>query len=331
MIQWGIIGCGDVTEVKSGPAFNLVANSRLVAVMRRDAAKAADYARRHGVPKWYANAEELLRDEEVNAVYVATPPASHAEYAMAAMRAGKPVYVEKPMARTFAECQQMLQVAEETGVPLYVAYYRRALPGFLKVKEWVESGRLGKIRQVHMKLYKSLNQQVQEGATPWRVQPELAGGGHFYDLAAHQLDYVDFLFGPIEEVQGMAVNQAGLYDAEDAVAASFVLPGNILLSASWNFNVPAFLEEDLIEIIGEKGKVSFSCFDFVPVKLITADGVEEADFPKPRHVQQDLIQQVVAALLQQGESPSTGESGARTNAILEQVVDQYYKKNYDER
>ena len=137
-VKWGIIGCGDVTELKSGQAFNKVPNSSLVAVMRRDAEKAADYARRHQVPTWYDDAEALINDPNVNAIYVATPPDSHADYAIRAMRAGKPVYVEKPMALNSAECEAMNQVSRETGVPLFVAFYRRALPYFLKVKELID-------------------------------------------------------------------------------------------------------------------------------------------------------------------------------------------------
>ena len=87
MIRWGIIGCGDVTEVKSGPGFKQAANSALVAVMRRDAGKAADYARRHNVPRWYANADELLADPNVDAISIATPPSSHAQLALQAAAA----------------------------------------------------------------------------------------------------------------------------------------------------------------------------------------------------------------------------------------------------
>src|ERR1700730_9641033 len=97
VISWGIIGCGNVTEVKSGPAFNKVNHSRLVAVMRRDAAKAADYAKRHQVPAWYSDAESMINDPAVNAVYIATPPKFHEEYVIAALQKGKLVYVEKPV------------------------------------------------------------------------------------------------------------------------------------------------------------------------------------------------------------------------------------------
>lgn len=106
MVNWGIIGCGNVTEVKSGPAFSKVENSRLVAVMRRNAALAEDYAKRHNVPKFYSKASDLINDPEVNAIYIATPPGSHMEYALEVIKAGKPVYIEKPMAVNYAECEK---------------------------------------------------------------------------------------------------------------------------------------------------------------------------------------------------------------------------------
>ena len=109
IINWGIIGCGKVTEVKSGPAFNLANNSKLVAVMRRTGKLAEDYAYRHNVPKWYDNANDLINDPEVDAVYVATPPASHKDYALAVADANKIVYVEKPMALNYSECLEMIK------------------------------------------------------------------------------------------------------------------------------------------------------------------------------------------------------------------------------
>ena len=183
IVKWGIIGVGNVTEMKSGPAFYKTENSELVAVMRRDAGKAADYARRHNIDKWYSDASALINDPEVDAVYIATPPDSHASYAIEVMRAGKPVYVEKPMARSYSECLKMLKVSEETGMPVFVAYYRRTLPAFLKVKELIEQGTIGKPLMVNVKLFKPAGEREK---TPeqmsWHVFPEIGGAGHFYDL-----------------------------------------------------------------------------------------------------------------------------------------------------
>jgi len=323
-IKWGILGCGDVTEIKSGPAFNLVANSQLVAVMRRDAAKAEDYAKRHGVPKWYSNADDLISDPNVNAVYVATPPNAHAELTIKALKAGKPVYVEKPMALNFTECQQMIQASEKYNTPLFVAYYRRALPGFLKVKELVEKGNIGKVRFVNLQLYKSLSNYSAVDDLPWRVDPKIAGGGHFFDLASHQLDFIDFVFGPVQKVKSVALNQAKKYLAEDIISASFLLPDNVLVNGTWCFTVPDFLQRDSIEIIGEKGIITYSCFDFVPVVLTTEEGKQTFEFAKPKHVQQNMIQLVVNDLLGTGKSPSNGVSGSRTNWLMDEVVKEFY-------
>ena len=324
--HWGIIGCGDVTEVKSGPAFSKTEHSSLVAVMRRNAEKAADYAARHGVPHWYSNASELINDPGVNAVYIATPPDTHAHYAIEAMRAGKAVYVEKPMARNYAECMEMLKVSEETGIPLFVAYYRRSMALFLKVKELVEQGIIGKPLTVNIRFYKEATEKgLSTEQLPWRVFPEIAGAGHFYDLASHQLDFLDFLFGPINEVQGTAKNLAGLYPAEDTVSASFSFENGVTGTGSWCFATDKSSERDIIEIFGTDGNLRFACFDPFKLVLKKKDGTIEFDFPKPDHVAGGLIKQVVEDLRGVGKSPSTGVSGARTNWVMEEIVKSYYK------
>ena len=324
-LHWGIIGCGNVTELKSGPAFNKVEHSSLVAVMRRNPNLAQDYAQRHDVPKWYSDGEELINDPEVNAVYVATPPDTHAYYAIAAMRAGKPVYVEKPMARTYQECQEMIHVSEETGMPLFVAYYRRTLPAFLKVKEIIENGIIGKPLTVNILLHKSSGENdLFPEKQSWHTKPEIAGAGHFYDLASHQFDYLDFLFGPVIKVHGIAVNQARYYKAEDTVTGTFQFGNGVIGSGNWCFVVAKGCEEDIIEINGTKGKFSFSCFQHSDVKLTTPEGTVSFSFQNPENIQYNLISQVVKTLRGESECVSTGKSAARTSAVLEEMVKNYY-------
>lgn len=188
-VHWGFIGCGEVTEKKSGPAFNMIDGSKVVAVMSRDEEKVKSYARRHNIPRWYTDAQELIGDEDVNAIYIATPPSSHATFAIMAMKAGKPVYIEKPMAASYEDCARINRISQETGIPCFVAYYRRYLPYFQKVRQLVEEGEIGNVINVQIRFaqppraldYNSTN-------LPWRVQPDIAGGGYFYDLAPHQLD-----------------------------------------------------------------------------------------------------------------------------------------------
>lgn len=326
-VNWGIIGCGNVTELKSGPAFNKVEHSKLVAVMRRNAEKAADYASRHGVPKWHSDATELINDPEVNAVYIATPPDTHASYAIQAMKSGKPVYVEKPMARNYQECQDMIRVSEETGVPLFVAYYRRSLPAFLKVKELIDDGIIGKPLTVNVRLHKSVPERDLKPETQfWHVNPEIAGAGYFYDLASHQFDYLDFVFGPITEVHGIAQNRAAYYPAEDTVSAAFAFGSGVTGTGSWCFVVPKGSEEDIIEITGTKGKLSFSSFQHGDVKLTSPEGTVSFSFQNPENIQHHLIRQVVQELRGEGKCVSTGISAARTSWVLEEIVKEYYKK-----
>ena len=321
-IRWGIIGCGNVTEVKSGPGFQKAHNSSLVAVMRRNGDLAQDYAQRHGVPRWYDDGQALIHDANVNAIYIATPPSSHKEYTIMAAEAGKPVYVEKPMALNYGECQEMLDACQEAGVSLFVAYYRRSLARFLKIKELIDAGAVGTVRFVSVTLYQPVRpQQMDSSNLPWRVLPEIAGGGLYLDLAAHQLDFLDYLLGPIQSVQGFAGNQAGLYPAEDIVTGSFVFESGVQGIGTWCFT--AFEETDHTEIVGEDGSISYSTFDAEPILLTTAEGKSEFTVGYPAHIQQPLIQSVVDDLLGVGHCPSSGESGARTTWVMDEMLAGY--------
>ncbi len=322
-VNWGIIGCGDVTEKKSGPAFSKIEGSTLVAVMRRNAALAEAYARRHGVPKFYSDATLLINDPDVNAIYIATPPDTHAKYAIEAMRAGKPVYVEKPMARTVAECEEMIRVSEETGQLLFVAYYRRRLPVFLKIKELIENREIGDVKYLQVQLHHPLKPEDQdpEKAPAWRVMPEISGGGYFHDLAAHQFDYLEYLLGPIKEAKGISLNQTGHYPADDMVTAAFLFESGVAGTGSWCFSVPENLRNDRTVIIGSEGKITFSFFENQNILVEKSDGsIQHFNIPHPENIQQPLIQTIVDQLLGKGVSPSSGKTGIRSTMIMEWIT-----------
>ena len=318
-IRWGIIGCGAVTEVKSGPALQNAEHSELVAVMRRNGDLARDYAQRHGVPHWYDDAEALVNDNEVDAVYVATPPSSHLEYTLLAARAGKPVYVEKPMARSFAECRAMIEGCRDAGVPLFVAYYRRALDRFLEIRRLIHSGAIGDVRCVSVLMTKPPGKDEVPGAKlPWRVLPEISGGGHFVDLGSHMLDFLDFALGRIVNAHGTAENQAGRYPAEDMVTAQFTFESGVQGTGTWCFS--AAERVDRTEIVGSAGTISYATFGDSPIIVATANGISEVRVDVPRHIQQPLIQTVVDELNGRGHCPSTGESGARTSWVMDRML-----------
>jgi predicted dehydrogenase len=323
-IRWGIIGCGDVTEVKSGPGFQKAEGSALVAVMRRNGERAADYARRHNVPRWYDNADALIADATVDAVYIATPPDTHTEYALKVAAAGKPAYVEKPMARNTAECDRMFEAFQRSRLPLYVAYYRRRMPRFLTARDLISDGSLGRVTSVRYQC--SAPRHKDDGG--WRVQAEKSGGGHFIDIGSHAIDLLDFFCGPLSEVAGVAGRHGENSLVEDAVAMSFFAGGAISGVASWNF--ASAEREDAFTITGTEGRLSFSLMGDEPLRLENSGGVQMLTRPNPAHVQQPFIQSVVDDLLGRGVCPSTGETGRRASQVMDAVLTGYYGGRADE-
>lgn len=325
LINWGFIGCGEVTELKSGPAFNEVTGSKVVAVMSRTERRARSYAERHHVPKYYTDAQKLIDDPDVNAIYVATPPSSHATYAIMAMKAGKPVYVEKPLAASYDECVRINRVSEETGVPCFVAYYRRYLPYFQRVKEIVQGGVIGNIVNVQIRFSvppRDLDYTSEE-TLPWRLQPAIAGGGYFYDLAPHQLDLLQDIFGVITEADGICANCGHLYKAEDSVSACFRFESGVPGSGSWCFVGHQSAQEDCIEMIGEQGTLSFSVYNYDPIRLVTSEGETEIVVPNPPYVQLPIIRSVIEDLQGIGICTATSVSATPVNWVLDRVLGKF--------
>jgi predicted dehydrogenase len=320
-INWGILGCGNVTEFKSGPAFGKVNGSRVVAVMRRDAEKAKDYARRHQIPTWYSNADDLIQDPEVDAVYIATPPSSHADYAIRTLKQGKIAYVEKPMATSYKECKKMHAMSLRTGIPLYVAYYRRYLPYFIQVKQILESGQLGDLLFVQADFHiPPRKEDFDTGALPWRVLPEIAGAGYFYDLASHQIDLLDWFFGKVGKITGICFNRRGLYKAEDTVFTQMIYESGLPLTGSWCFTADDNQHTDKITIFGTKATLAFSTFEFTPIRLISSSGVTEALPPNPENIQYWFIKNMVEEIQNSRSRTGNSESAMRTNWIMDKIL-----------
>jgi len=323
-IRWGMIGCGAVAEVKSGPGFYKADNSALVAVTSSDASQAQSYAARHGVARVYSSNEELVADPGIDAVYIATPPSSHRALSLLVARAGKHVYVEKPMAMRFEECREIVDACAQHGVRLFVAFYRRAMPRFLKIKEWIASGAIGDVRTVRAVQHQvAAPEDLSRATLPWRLLPEVAGGGKFLDMGIHELDLFDFLFGAIEEVQGIASNQAGLYDVEDTVTATWRHASGVQGFGSWCYVCGQ--GEDAIEIVGSAGSIRFEFFSDTPIRMVNAEGEHWADIPNPTHVQQPFIQSIVDDLHGAAPCPGSVESAVRSTWVADQVLQNFRK------
>lgn len=321
-ISWGFIGCGDVSEQKSGPAFNKVAGSHVEAVFSRSVKKARTYANAHNIKKWYTDAQLLVNDPAVNAIYIATPPSVHATYAIMSLRAGKPCYIEKPLAASYDDCVRINRVAEETGVPCFVAYYRRKLPYFNKVKEIVNNGTIGKVLTVQVRFAVPAHDldYIEGGNQPWRLQSDITGGGYFYDLASHQLDLLQSFFGVIVKAHGYIANRAGLYEMEDTVNAIFRFENGLNGSGAWSFTSDESARSDRIEIFGTKGRVSFSVYTYEPIRLYTSGKMEDIEIPNPKHVQLPLIKEVIEDLQGFGKCDCTSLSATPTNWVMDRIL-----------
>ena len=320
-VRWGIIGIGDVAERKSGGAFYLTPHSQLVAVMRRNGAKAREFAEKHGVPRWYDDADALLADPEVDAVYISTPPDSHRDYTLRAAAAGKPVLCEKPMARTYPEAMEMVDACEAAGVPLWVAFYRRSMPRFVKIKEMLDGGAIGEILGVSIRTYR--RPVIEKGqAYPDRFWPYIdavSRGGRWVEAGCHQIDLLDFYLGPIAEVHGRARNLRDIYPSPDTIAVSFSFESGLVGSGIWAYTSGA--EVDEMEVVGSRGKLTFAVSVPTPFTLVDGSGVHTFDIGYPEWAHQPFVESVVAELRGTGRCPAPGRVAARANWFADQVLD----------
>jgi predicted dehydrogenase len=317
-IRWGIIGCGNVTEMKSGPAFNKVPNSELVAIMRRDEIKLRDYALRHQVPLTFTSGTDLIHCDQVDAIYIATPPSVREKYAMEAMEAGKPVYLEKPMALNVAACNRLKNTSEQLGVKLSVAHYRRNLPLFKEVKKLLDQKSIGEVLSVNITMLKYAGENTKD-PNNWRLNPTIAGGGYFYDLAPHQIDLLLYFFGKAASYKGQSFNKAGLYKVEDLVEGEMMFQGAIPFKGIWNFCVDKGLEKDEFEIIGNSGTIRFPVFG-LEILLEHNGVVQKIPFNAPMHNQQNHIEKVVEYFLGKGENPCSANDAIQSMEVMEAFV-----------
>lgn len=324
-VRWGMIGCGAVTEVKSGPALYKADGSTLVAVTAADLAQAHDWARRHGVGKVHDKAADLIADPEVDIVYIATPPASHMQYALDCAQAGKPAYIEKPMAQTHADCMTIIDAFSQARVPAFVAYYRRGMERFQAIKRLLDDGAIGAVRSVSVtQLKRPEAEDFHRDALPWRLRPEIAGGGKFLDMGIHTIDFLDYACGPIAEVHGIASNQAGLYEVEDIVTATWRFANGVHGTGTWCYACAE--ERDEVTFIGERGRLKFAFFAQTPLRLETGTDVREIAYADPAHVQQPFVQSIVDELRGHGRCPGDLHSAARASAITDEILRAYRRE-----
>jgi predicted dehydrogenase len=315
-VVWGLIGCGDVAETKSGPAFQKCENSHLLAVMRRNDQKAKDFAVRHKVAMWYNNAKLLLENKKINAIYIATPPSKHLSYALQVLESGKDVYIEKPMVLNLEEALTLKLALEKSNNKLVVAHYRRNLPLYLKVKSILESGVLGNVKYVDLKYLKTHNTNTENY---WRLDSKISGGGHFHDLAPHQLDLMYYFFGEHEKVYGFSLNQEAKYSLPDVVNGIINFKNGIQFRGIWSFDVPLYMEEDKCTVYGKQGYLSFSFYGN-ELEVTINNKTTQYNFENPENIQQPFIQETINYFLGKRNNPCSIDEGIVITKIIDKMT-----------
>ncbi|KAB1071258.1 Gfo/Idh/MocA family oxidoreductase [Tamlana haliotis] len=318
-LRWGIIGCGNVTEIKSGPAYKITNGFTISAVMRRNADKVKDYAKRHNVDTYYTDADALINDDNVDAVYIATPPDSHKYYALKVAAAGKPCCIEKPLAPCYKDSLEIYKAFNENNLPLFVAYYRRSLPRFLKIKSWIDQGYIGEVRHITSHLSKPPSEIDMSKTYNWRTDENIAPGGYFDDLASHELDLYTYFFGNIKEANGISVNQQNLYTAKDAVSANWLHESGVTGSGTWNFGCNEHI--DKVTIYGSKGTIKFSVFHEKPIILKCESLKKEVFIENPKHIQFTHVENMMYYFQDPSKThPSTGETALHTSWVMDKIL-----------
>jgi predicted dehydrogenase len=315
-----MIGAGDVTEIKSGPAFNKVDNSALVALVRRNADKARDYARRHNVPDWYTDARTMLNRDDINAIYIATPPSTHKDYALTSLKAGKDIYLEKPMALNAKESGEIIDTAKRLGRKICLAHYRRELPCFKKVKELIDSGIIGEVQYAKTEIFQPEKSEIiAQTEEDWRTNAAISGGGLFHDIGPHQIDLMIHYFGLPLDFFGFSTGK--IPEVADLVSGQITFENGTVFQGVWNFKASSWETRDKCVMLSSRGKIEFSFYKDKQCVSLNAEGRKATfEFTNPENIQLPHINKVVKYFRGEGENPCTGEDGLKVMEIIDKFT-----------
>lgn len=328
MVNWAIIGCGDVTEIKSGPGLYKNKNSNLVGVYNRTISKSIDYAKRHNVSKVYKTVEELLDDDSIDVVYIATPPNSHKEYALKVLNANKIPYIEKPVANSYEDFLEIKQLADKKNIPIYIAFYRRGLEKYLKVKELLDSKVIGEIRFVELKQLETIRaSELDRDNLPWRLKYEISGGGKFVDMGVHMLDYLSLFFGNIIELKGSVSNQGGYYGVEDTVLINYKFENGTV--GTGTFCYVSDKDESQCTIIGSKGRISFDVLSADNITIEKDCKKEVISFSVPEHIAMPYEQAITNEILGIEKCHNNIENALALTKAMDGLLKEYRQKNFN--
>ena len=321
-LRWAIIGAGAIAEKCVAGAMINAPNSSLEMAMRRDAEKLRDFARRWGVGRYTTDLDEVLGDDGIDAVYIATPIYVHKEETIKAAEAGKHVLVEKPMAMTSEECQEMIDACAKNKVKLGVAFYQRFNQRHQKMQEWIAAGKIGQVIGARIQF----GQYYPEIEGAWRQIPEQGGGGTIMDTGSHCLDTLRALLGAeVEEVVGFMDTLVFSYPVDDTT--SFILRfdngAHGVVTTFWSTPDVEHFSLNIVDVYGTKGRVVASPINAKNsegfLKIYRADEWNEFYGDQNTHIA--MLEDFVKAVEEDREPGVPGREGMINMKILEAVME----------
>ena len=312
MVNWLVIGIGDITAKRVIPAIQSEPRSRLAAILTRNPAKGSAYPE----AAIYSSLDEALASPGINAVYVASPVYLHAPQSIAALRAGKDVLCEKPVALNLAEAQTMTATAHETGRTLGIAYYRRTYPKIQRAKALMDQGAIGRPVQAYLSAHDWFNDEAKNRT--WILDPEKSGGGPLYDIASHRIDLLNFFFGTPSRAVGHLSNVVHERPVEDNATVLIDYPSGVrgIVDVRWHSRIV----RDEFRIIGTDGEINLTPLN--GPELTYPGGAES--IPRHENLHYPCVENFVDAVLEGKPLLATGESSILTDWVTEQVV-RYHK------
>jgi predicted dehydrogenase len=316
ILKWGLIGCGDISERRVAPALRDLPNCELVAVNRQDYSKAESFAKKFGAKRWYEDWSDLINDDEIDAVYIATPVYLHAEQTIAAARAGKHILCEKPMAMSVAECDAMIEATSLHNVTLGVAYYRHFYPVVFQIKELIKNGNIGQIVTVLIKAFSHYNPSPGEPRY-WLLEPEKSGGGPMMDFGCHRIEVLLDVFGPIKKTTSIVNRLHFERQVEDSATAFFEFDSGVhgILSAHHS----VFESKDSIEIYGTAGSLYIENLNKGELRITTKDGERTEHLPPHANLHLPHIENFTQAVFKNEQPGVNGEQGRAVSVVLDEI------------
>ncbi len=318
-IRWGLIGCGDISRKRVAPALRDLPTVDFLAVSRARAELAQEFAEEFGARKWYADWRELLADDEIDAVYIATPVHLHAEQTIAAAEAGKHILCEKPMAMNVAECDRMIAACAANNVRLSIAYYRHFYPVVARVKEILASGEIGKPVLAQINAFE-FNDMKSADPRYWFFTKEKSGGGPMMDFGCHRIEVLTNIFGAIVDVQAFTDNLLFNRVVEDTSAAFFKFASG--MRATLTVTHAAHESQDTLDIFGSEGSLHITKLNQGDLRIVTKSGERQELHSPHDNIQLPSIEDFTNAILENRTPQIVGGTGLNVARIEAQIYRQ---------